>query len=226
MPKLGFFQFRTSGASILRRAFLLPALLSIFTGIRALAADGPSVRDWPASDIRLAEARLVDIHGHTIDFVRDAIGDRIVAINFIYSSCRTLCPFSSAIFNALQEKLGSRLGRDVWLISLTLDPRADTPDRLRAFADQFEPSPAWIWLTGAPADMEAVLRGLGVSAENYREHAPLVLIGDAKLGRWIQLNATPSASQIEGELNRLRAAREANAAAALSASMQSKTEAP
>jgi len=226
MSTLGFLSFLNFGASNFRAAFLLVPLLSVFMSIQAFCADGVSGRSWPTSDVRIAEARLVDIHGHSVDFARDAVADRIVVINFIYSSCRTLCPFSSAIFSSLQERLGSRLGRDVWFISLTLDPRSDTPDRLEAFANQFEPSPAWMWLTGAPSDMEEVLSGLGASAANFKEHAPLILIGDAKFGRWTALNSTPSPTQIEGELKRLWAAREASATAGVSAAAQSKSATP
>ncbi len=218
------FLFSRGGASIIRPSFVL--LLSIFAPSQSLSAD-EAIRNWPAAEIRIVDARLSDMNGSPIDFARDAIKDRIVAINFIYSSCRTLCPLSSATFKLLQDRLSDRLGKDVWLISLTLDPQSDTPDRLREFADQFEPAPAWLWLTGAPANMETVLQGLGVSVANFREHAPLTLIGDAKFGRWTQLNAMPSPTQIEAELKRLWAAREVDAAAEPSAwSAQDKAPTP
>jgi len=227
MSKLKFPGSRKSCASIFSRVVVSAPLLLIFPQTHSFAAEAISASNWSASDIHIAEARLVDIEGRPVDFARDVIADRIVAINFIYSSCRTLCPFSSAIFNAVQERLGNRLGKDVWLISLTLDPATDTPARLEAFAEQFEPKRSWLWLTGALADMDAVLKGLGVSAANFKEHAPLILVGDAKFGRWTRLNATPSAAQVEGELNRLWAARETSAAAAMPVpSAQTKAAAP
>jgi protein SCO1/2 len=159
------------------------------------------------SEIRLADVNLVDKEGHGIAFAREAVADRIVVINFVYSKCRTLCPLTSAMFKALQDRLGARLGKDVWLLSITLDPAADTPLRLKEFADQFEPNPGWLWLTGKATDIESVLNGLGASSANVKEHAPLTLIGDGKYGVWTQLNVLPSPARIETELERLWVAR-------------------
>lgn len=183
------------------------ASMLVFVGVPRAPADTP--QSPSRSDIRLADVQMTDRDGRAIEFAKEAIGDRIVAINFIYTNCRTLCPFASANFKLLQDRLGDRLGRDVRLISLSLDPVADTPERLKDFSDNFDPAPGWLWLTSQRQEMDSVLQGLGVSASNFKEHAPLILVGDAKFGRWTQLNALPSAAQIEQEVNRLWAMRHA-----------------
>jgi protein SCO1 len=159
------------------------------------------------SGIRLVDATLVDKNGQGVAFPRDVVGDRIVVVNFIFTSCQTLCPLASATFKLAQDRLGAHMKDDVRLITLTLDPLTDTPQRLREFADQFEPGSSWLWLTGKAMDVQAVLRGLGVSYDNFAAHAPATLIGDARNGRWTQINVQATPSQIEAEVTRLIAAR-------------------
>jgi protein SCO1 len=183
------------------------ASMLVFFNVPRAPAETPQTPS--RSNIRLADVQITDRDGRGIEFAKEAIGDRIVAINFIYTNCRTLCPFQSATFKLLQDRLGDRLDRDVRLISLSLDPSSDTPERLKDFSDNFDPAPGWLWLTGQRQAMDSVLQGLGVSAQEFKKHTPLILVGDAKFGRWTQLNALPSAAQIEQEVNRLWAARHA-----------------
>lgn len=189
-------------------AFVLLALSCAYVASPCDAQGEPAKeRSVSLSEIRLVDAILIDKDGQSIDFAKEAIGDRIVVINFIYTSCRTLCPFASATFKLVQDRLGPRLGKYVRLITLTLDPLSDMPQRLHEFADQFEPGPDWLWLTGTAVDIESVLQGLGVNAANFKEHAPLTLIGDARYGRWTQLNVLPNPAQIDAEVTRMLRAR-------------------
>ncbi|WP_424363328.1 SCO family protein [Methylocystis parvus] len=163
--------------------------------------------DATISDIRLIDATLVDKNGRDVAFPRDAVGDRIVVVNFVFTSCQTLCPLASATFKLAQDRLGAHMEDDVRLITLTLDPQTDTPQRLREFADQFEPGSNWLWLTGKAMDVRSVLRGLGVSDDNFTAHPPATLIGDTKNGHWTQINVQATPAQIEAEVTRMFAAR-------------------
>lgn len=180
---------------------------SIVAFICAPPAQAGAAPEDGRSDIRLADVLMTDRNGRQIRFATEAVGDRIVAINFIYTNCRTLCPFASATFKLTQDRLGDRLGREVRLISLSIDPSADTPERLKEFSDSFEPAPGWLWLTGQRQAMDSALQGLGIVASDFKEHAPLTLVGDAKFGRWTQFNSLPNPTQIEAEINRLWAMR-------------------
>jgi protein SCO1/2 len=215
-----FFELQLLPRKTSKAIALCFASMLVFVSVSRALADTPQTPS--RSDIRLADVQLADRDGRAIDFAKEAIGDRIVAIDFIYTNCRTLCPFQSATFKLLQDRLVDRLGRDVWLISLSLDPSSDTPKRLKDFSDNFDPAPGWLWLTGRRQAMDSVLQGLGVSASDFKEHAPLILVGDAKFGRWTQLNALPAAAQIEKEINRLWAARHATSTAAPSGDEQNR----
>jgi len=127
---------------------------------------------------------------------QDVIGGRIAVVNFIYTSCTTVCPVSSATFQQLQQKLGPRLGKDVVLVSITVDPLRDTPQRLREYAGRYEAREGWVWLTGAKPDVDGVLKGLGAFSARFEDHPATVLIGDASGGPWTRIYGFPSVDEL------------------------------
>ena len=145
-----------------------------------------------SAQVDLLDHVLVDQHGNKVKFVSDVIGDRIVVIDFVYTTCTTVCPILSAVFGQLQHKLGDRLGDDVVLVSVSVDPIRDTPKRLEAYSKIHNAQPGWIWLTGEKRTMDEVLDGLGAYSPNFEDHAAMVLIGDGKSGRWSRYYGFPN----------------------------------
>ena len=127
------------------------------------AAKPAAVDIEPSENVKLLDATLVNQEGQAVRFASEAVGDRIVAINFIYTSCTTTCPLATATFKRLQEKLGERLGKEVWLISVSLDPVTDTPARLKDYAGRYKAKPGWVWLTGQKAEVDQVGSQLGIA---------------------------------------------------------------
>lgn len=160
-------------------------------------------------DVKVLDVGLLDQQGAVRKFQTDVIGDRIAVVNFVYASCKTSCPMASAVFGQVQDRLGSRLGRDVAMVSLSIDPVTDRPAKLRAVADQFDSKPGWSWLTGEKAVMDQVLRGFGVYLSNITDHPTMVLIGDGKTGEWIRLLGFPSPDEIIRHVERFEQARRA-----------------
>src|SRR5215831_17160502 len=78
---------------------------------------------------------VVTQDGRTLRFYDDVIKGKIVVIDFIYTSCPDICGLTTARLSQAEEKLGDMVGRDLFFISLTVDPEHDTPDRLKAFAE-------------------------------------------------------------------------------------------
>jgi protein SCO1/2 len=168
-----------------------------------------------ASDVTLADVPLVDQDGRAVRFPAVA-GDGIVVMNFVYTTCTTVCPVLSSILRGVQARLGEALGADVRLVSLSIDPVRDTPARLRAYAARHGAGPHWTWLTGTAADVEKALRGAGAYSADFASHAPMILVGDARSGRWYRLNGFPTQDRIVARVDELRALR-ATATAARSA---------
>jgi protein SCO1/2 len=167
-----------------------------------------------AAAVTLADATLVDQDGAPARFRADVIGDQVVVVDFVYTTCTTVCPVLSSVFARVQHRLGDRLGRGVRLVSVSLDPERDTPARLQAYAARFGAGPHWKWLTGSQQDVEQVLKGLGAYTPNFSAHVPMVLVGDGRSGRWTRFNGFPAEDRIVAKVDELLAARAATASAA------------
>jgi cytochrome oxidase Cu insertion factor (SCO1/SenC/PrrC family) len=131
---------------------------------------------------------VLDQNGKRLNFYSDLIRGRTVAIDFIYTSCTTFCPMLTAHFRMVQEELGARIGRDIELISISIDPVTDTPAKLKEFGAQFEPGPGWTFVTGALPDIGTLVDRLGQPLGNPADHTPLVLIHNDKVGGWTHVD--------------------------------------
>lgn len=180
---------------------------------RSAATQASASSPAAAAPVVREDAELVDRQSRPVRFRQDVIGDRIVAINFIYTTCTTICPLASSIFAGLQQELGDRLGREVRLVSLSIDPSTDTPRRLSEYADRFGAAPGWLWLTGERPRMTQVLKGLGAYTPDFTSHPPMVLVGDARTDRWTRFNGLADPRQLAAEIDRLQRARTASASA-------------
>jgi protein SCO1/2 len=96
-----------------------------------------------------------------VRFYDDLIKDKVVLINFMFTSCSGICPRTTQNLAKVQRLLGGRVGRDIFMYSLTLDPAHDTPDVLKEFARMHHVGPGWLFLTGTPDEMEQLRRKLG-----------------------------------------------------------------
>lgn len=160
-----------------------------------------------STEVELLDLVLVDQLGNEVKFVSDVIGDRIVVMDFIYTSCTTVCPVLSAVFGQVQKRLGGQLGKDVVLVSVSVDPVRDTPQRLKAYAAKHDAQPGWIWLSGHKQTMDDVLDGLGAYSPNFEDHPAMVLIGDGRTGEWSRFFGFPNPDRLMEQVNSLQAAR-------------------
>jgi protein SCO1/2 len=157
--------------------------------------------------VDLKDLTLIDQDGKQVRFVSDVIGDRIVVMDFVYTSCTTVCPVLSALFSQIQGRLGNQLGEEVALVSVTVDPTRDTPQRLKAYAARHKARPGWVWLTGPKPTVNEVLDGLGAYSPNFEDHPAMVLVGDGRTGEWSRFFGFPSPDRLVEQVNTLQAAR-------------------
>jgi protein SCO1/2 len=158
-------------------------------------------------NVQLCDLELVTQEGKRVKFKSDVVGDKLVAMTFIFTTCTTICPIYNAIFSQLQPLLGERLGKDVVLVTLTLDPTRDVVGRMKRTAQKFGAQPGWLYLTGEKPNVDQVLKGLGAYFPNFEEHPPLALVGDGKTGTWKRFNGFPSPEQVLAMIDELQAAR-------------------
>lgn len=174
---------------------------------RAMMA-APPAKTPESTTVRLSDNELIDQTGTKRHFASDVIGDRIVVIDFVYTSCTTVCPVLSAVFAQVQSRLGERLGREVALVSVSVDPARDTPARLAAYASRHRAREGWVWLTGDKPVVDRVLQDLGAYTTNFEDHPSMVLVGDGQTGTWTRYFGFPGTDQIMTRVNELAAARQ------------------
>ncbi|MDW3682842.1 SCO family protein [Cupriavidus sp. CV2] len=147
---------------------------------------------------------ILDTHdGRKVRFYDDLIKGKLVVINMLLTECAEgLCPTMTANLVRVQEALGKRVGRDIFMYSITLRPEFDTPLVLRAYARQFGVKPGWTFLRGEPQDTEIIRRKLGfydldpkVDAD-VGQHTGLLRIGDEPHDHWCMMPALSSPRQI------------------------------
>ena len=186
------------------------AVLAAGALIAVLANSSQRAHPTASSDVKLLNAELLDQNGAQVRFASDIVGDRIIALNFIYTDCSTACPVVSAIFEKLQNQLGEKRRQDVRLVSLSINPATDTPERLKTYAAHFHAQSEWSWLTGEKSQVDALLKGLGVYSTDYTNHTPVILVGDPVSGVWTRFNGFTSPETITARIDELLATRNEN----------------
>jgi protein SCO1/2 len=159
-------------------------------------------------DVRLHDLELLTQDRQRVKFKSDVIADRLVAMTFVYTSCTTVCPVYNAIFTQLQDLLGERLGKEVVLITMTLDPARDIPRRMQKEARKFKAKPGWVYLTGKKQNVDQVLRGLDAYFPDFTQHPPMAIVGDGRTGTWKRFNGFPQAEHLLAMIDALKAARQ------------------
>ncbi|NLI80464.1 MAG: SCO family protein [Deltaproteobacteria bacterium] len=184
------------------------------TGGRAASASGTAeasgAPDAQRSDeelikVTLHDLDLVDQDGNAVKFKSDIIGDRVAVIIPFYTTCTTSYPILIFMFTRLQEMLGDRLGREVVLVSVSVDPKTDIPVRLKAFSRKQKARSGWVFLSGDRYNLGEVLLGVGVlfsSNVDDHNHIPITLVGNAR-DEWRRFHGFPSPEQVLEEIDRL-----------------------
>jgi protein SCO1/2 len=133
---------------------------------------------------------LLTQDGTPVRFYDDLVKGKKVIINFTYTNCAVSCPLTTSNLARVQEILGDRVGRDIFIVSLTLDPENDTPAVLREYARSFNARAGWTFATGRREDVDAIRRRLGLyDSPDYTQHMGLLTFGNEPEGKWA---ATPA----------------------------------
>jgi protein SCO1 len=151
---------------------------------KAAAAPDPAHASHAPAKMTIPDVELLDQDGRKVRFYTDLVKGKTVAINFIFTTCTTVCPPLGATFARVQRDLGERAGRDVRLISISVDPATDTPERLKAWGAKFHAAEGWTLVTGPKPQVDELLRALGAATASPADHTPTVLIGNEAAGQW------------------------------------------
>jgi len=164
---------------------LLPLLLLI--ALPLAASD--------ASSTYFANVTLVDQDGKTQDLYA-LMKDRTIVMNTFFTSCEVSCPIMARTFASLQDRFADRIGKDLVLVSITVDPATDTPERMKAYATKMKAKSGWYFLTGTKEQVDLALKKIGLSVDVRDNHLNVMLAGNDKTGLWKKLNGMASSEEL------------------------------
>ena len=147
-------------------------------------------------ELQIPDTTVYDQDGRSLHFYADLVKGKTVIVNFIFTTCTTICPPLTATMRKVQQSLGERSGGGIQLISISVDPVTDVPQRLKTFAKQFSAGEGWAFITGGKQEIDSLLKALGAYSANKLDHTPMFLIGNDAAGYWTRIYGLSSAQAI------------------------------
>lgn len=133
---------------------------------------------------------LTTHEGRKVRFYDDLIKDKIVVINFMYAKCEGVCMPITMNLKRVQKLLGDRVGRDIFMYSITLKPQEDSPRALKRYVHMHKIKPGWTFLTGKPDEINTLRRSLGFKDakakldQDLTNHTGMVKYGNEQRQWW------------------------------------------
>jgi protein SCO1 len=166
---------------------------AVFAGALCALTVGPAFAGNPYGANYFPNLPLTTQDGKTVHFYDDLLKGKSVAIDVIYTSCVDECPLETAKMAQVARIFGDRMGKDIFFYSISIDPKHDTPAVLKAYANNFNVGPGWLFLTGNEADIKKIVKKLGLSsgidAATKDGHASSLMVGNEPSGQWMRNSA-------------------------------------
>jgi protein SCO1 len=152
-------------------------------------------------ELTIPDLVLIDQDGKRVRFYTDLLKGKTFALSFFYTDCTYICTRQGELFSSLQKRLASRLGKDAFIISVTMNPQTDTPAKLKRWAGKYGRQPGWTLVTGRPDDVERLLHLFTGETVGPREiHSSLIYIADDRTGRWSYVHDLTPAAEVEKKM--------------------------
>jgi protein SCO1/2 len=156
-----------------------------------------SVANYAVPDVK-----LTDSNGKKVALREVLAGGAPVMLNFIYTSCTAICPVMSTTFSQVQARLGADRDK-LRMVSISIDPEQDTPDKLKSYAKKYGAGPQWQMLTGSAADSLAVQRAFDTFRGDKMNHEPVTFLRNANSKSWVRIQGFANADQLLREYHQI-----------------------
>ena len=157
----------------------------------------PQAQQSPAQKW-FSDVELLDQDGRKVRFYTDLLKGKTVVLNAFFTTCTSVCPPMNRNLEKVQEALGDRLGKDVFIVSISVDPGTDTPTRLKEYAKRFHAKPGWTFLTGKKENVDWALYKVGQYVEAKDGHTTIIVIGNETTGLWKKALGMAKADELIG----------------------------
>lgn len=166
---------------------------ALLAGAAVLLQIDPALAAGPWGADYFPNVSFVTQNGASVRFYDDLLKGKSVAVNVMYTSCKDECPLETARLVQVQKILGERMGKDIFFYSISIDPKRDKPEALKAYAEKFGVGPGWLFLTGKEEDIKLVTQKLGLSRRNDSAskdgHTASLMVGNEPTGQWMRNSA-------------------------------------
>lgn len=164
-------------------AIALLAAVSFPPTLRAQTPAKTAQEPSPAEKY-FTNTELINQDGRAVRFYNDVLKGKVVVLDFFFSACQASCVPMNRNFAKVQELLGNRVGKEVFFVSVTVDPEMDTPAQLKKYAGSLHAGPGWLLLTGQKANVDFILNKLGQYVADKNDHTNIWIIGNESTGLW------------------------------------------
>ena len=127
---------------------------------------------------------LVNQNGEKMRFYSDLLQNKVVVINSFFATCTGSCLPLNRNLEKLQKALGDHMGKEVYFVSISVDPTVDTPPSLKAYAKKLNAGPGWFFLTGDKENVDFALKKIGQFVDDKNDHLNIFIIGNERTGLW------------------------------------------
>jgi protein SCO1/2 len=150
-----------------------------------LPASAPSASDaQTAAQKYFTDVELINQNGEKMRFYSDLLKNKVVVINAFFATCTSSCPPMNRNLEKVQEAFKDRIGKDLYIISISVDPTMDTPLVLKDYAAKFHAVPGRLFITGKKENVDWALSKLGQYVADKNDHLNIVIIGNERTGLW------------------------------------------
>jgi protein SCO1/2 len=148
------------------------------------AQSGDATGEQTKAQKYFTDVVLLNQHNEKMRLYSDLLKGKVVIINAFFATCQGSCLPMNRNLEKVQEALGDRLGKEVSIISISVDPTVDTPASLKEYAKKLNARPGWYFLTGDKKNVDLALYKLGQFVENKENHLNVFIIGNERTGLW------------------------------------------
>jgi len=146
---------------------------------------------------------LLDQDGAAVDLQKLLAEPRPIALDFIFTTCTTICPIQTATLAAMNRQLGDDRG-DLLLVSVSIDPEYDTPEVLADYARKWTAGPEWRFLTGSLDDVVAAQKAFDAFAGAKTNHRALTFFKASGSDEWVRIDGLATAQDLAREYRELQ----------------------
>ncbi len=164
--------------------------ITVFGGSLSVAAQtgNPAKPEQPAAESPahkyFTDVVLLNQNGERMRFYSDLLQGKVVIIDSFFATCQGSCLPMNRNLEKVQEALGDHIGKDVFIISISVDPAVDTPASLKEYAKKLHARPGWYFLTGDKQNVDFALHKLGQYVNDKQDHLNIFIIGNERTGLW------------------------------------------